>query len=187
MLTRKQRANLYTGKFPTRHLDALETGLHGTGHHNARRIEEKIKTEENFRFIFLIGGYGTGKTQIATYLSRKITSSAYITAHEYLDQLLKLQREEYQIEEKHRVTRRHRQLHTSQCLVIDEMTQVNGSDFSGRQLTSLLDTRYREKLLTILIGNTTRNEAEHWLTEPVLDRLNETGGIIECNWESYRK
>ena len=71
-------------------------------------------------------------------------------------------------------------------LVIDEIQERGGSDWEDRLLTHIIDRRYGQMKDTILIGNLTREEFECAMGASVCDRLTETGGMIVCNWPTFR-
>lgn len=80
-------------------------------------------------------------------------------------------------------------------LAIDQLHQCralsDGSDkaalWERMALAELLDYRYREGKTTILIATVeTKEELKQSLDADILDRVNESGGTINCNWESYR-
>lgn len=62
------------------------------------------------------------------------------------------------------------------------------SDSQIRRLRDVIDARYRAGLSTWITTNLDkRPDAVAILTEPVLQRLKEGSGIIDCNWQSYRE
>lgn len=71
-------------------------------------------------------------------------------------------------------------------LVIDEVGVRGEKPFEDRMLTTLIDERYDRKRDTVLISNQTAADFRAVLGESIVDRLRETGGIIECNWRSFR-
>ncbi len=73
-----------------------------------------------------------------------------------------------------------------QLLVIDEIQQRGETEFENRLLAYLIDRRYGDMLDTILIGNLTPTALADSLDPSIVDRLRETGGIIECTWPSFR-
>lgn len=72
-------------------------------------------------------------------------------------------------------------------LIIDEIHEVaEDSKHKDRILTDLLDTRYAAKKDTILISNQSAEEFARTTNPSIISRLNEHGGIISCNWQSFR-
>lgn len=72
-------------------------------------------------------------------------------------------------------------------LVIDAMEVRGETDFENRVLDYLVDLRYDEGLDTILISNQTRKEFGESLGLSIISRIHESGDIVECSWESFRK
>lgn len=71
-------------------------------------------------------------------------------------------------------------------LVIDEIQQRGETDFEDRILAYLIDQRYGAMKDTIVIANLTPDALKDSLDPSIVDRLRETGGIIECTWPSFR-
>ena len=73
-------------------------------------------------------------------------------------------------------------------LIIDEIHEVSeDSKHKDRILTDLLDTRYAAKKDTLLISNQSASEFSKATSPSIISRLNEHGGIIPCEWESFRE
>lgn len=72
-------------------------------------------------------------------------------------------------------------------LCIDEIAERLDSAWSGTMLAALLDLRYRELRPTILAGNVSRADLPEVLPASICSRINEHGGVIECNWSSFRE
>jgi hypothetical protein len=71
-------------------------------------------------------------------------------------------------------------------LVIDEIQMRGETAFEDRMLAYLIDKRYDAMADTIMIGNLTPDVMASTLDPSIVDRLCETGGVIECNWGSFR-
>lgn len=74
-----------------------------------------------------------------------------------------------------------------QMLVIDEMQERGETPWEDRILNHLIDLRYGDMTDTLLIANLTPKAFQASVGESIADRLRETGGIVECTWESMRK
>jgi DNA replication protein DnaC len=70
-------------------------------------------------------------------------------------------------------------------LVIDEFTDRGTSDWESRCLVNLIDHRYDDMLITVIIANLTETQIAG-INPSIFDRAKETGGIINCDWLSYR-
>ncbi|MGD8453295.1 MAG: ATP-binding protein [Phycisphaerae bacterium] len=71
-------------------------------------------------------------------------------------------------------------------LCVDEIAELVAGDVVRAAVTSLLDSRYRMCKPTLLAGNL---EPGHFISvvgASVADRCREGGGIVLCNWPSFR-
>lgn len=71
-------------------------------------------------------------------------------------------------------------------LVMDEAHERGETEWEQRLLTYLIDCRYRELRDTLLITNQTRADFLTAIGASVASRITETGGVVECDWESFR-
>lgn len=72
-------------------------------------------------------------------------------------------------------------------LVMDEIGQRSDSDWENRLLFEFLNRRYHSLKDTLLISNQTVDGFTKSLGPSLISRMQETGGLIECDWPSYRK
>lgn len=136
--------------------------------------------------VALIGNFGTGKTQLAVEMIREETSrgqsALFTTATRFLRTIKGCYRDEAKTTEASVLS-----MHTKpRLLVIDEFHRRKGSDWENEQLFDLINERYNAMKPMIIICNQTSQEFGSAMDGAILDRLNETGGIIECNWKSFR-
>tara|TARA_R110000824_G_scaffold195727_1_gene378605 strand:+ start:3160 stop:3729 length:570 start_codon:yes stop_codon:yes gene_type:complete len=73
-----------------------------------------------------------------------------------------------------------------QLLIIDELHDRSGSNWEDRILNQIVDRRYGNCLDTVLITNETRPNIAKTIGPSIVSRADETGGIIECLWDSFR-
>jgi len=71
-------------------------------------------------------------------------------------------------------------------LVIDEIQVRGETDWENQMLTYMMDRRYSSKKDTILISNQKRDAFIESIGPSIADRIRETGGIIEMDWDSFR-
>jgi DNA replication protein DnaC len=78
--------------------------------------------------------------------------------------------------------------HAKQCslLVLDEFSELSGTAYERETLTNLIDYRYGEKKSTVIISNTDVESAPGEVGRSAWSRAEETGGIVVCDWPSYR-
>jgi DNA replication protein DnaC len=72
-------------------------------------------------------------------------------------------------------------------LVIDEAHVRGETKYEDDKLTHIIDKRYDAMRPTMLITNLTNKDFAAQLSPSILNRIEEIGGGIECNWQSYRK
>lgn len=161
----------------------------------------------------LVGLRGTGKTQMASALiinclkPRLISTSHYEYDYEKRDHVTKTRKRYYTSSAKYitamdiflciRSTYKPASKATEESviaemtspklLVIDEVQERSNTEFEDRILTHIVDIRYCNKLDTLLISNLLPDEFAKSVGPSIASRCNETGGIIECAWESFRK
>lgn len=138
-------------------------------------------------FLFaLIGPRGTGKTQLGerTALQSTATSRAplYTRAMTIFLELRATYRTDGAAESA--VVKRFCE---PKLLIIDEIQERAESAWEDRMLTHIIDVRYGAMGDTLLIGNLSPEQLAESLGPSIVDRLRETGGIIECKWDSFRK
>jgi DNA replication protein DnaC len=72
-------------------------------------------------------------------------------------------------------------------LVIDEAHVRGESKYEDDKLTHIIDERYDAMRPTMLVTNLTNKDFAAQLSPSIISRIQEIGGGIECNWQSYRK
>jgi DNA replication protein DnaC len=178
------------------HIKGLDV-MHGEGLEKSHKLAPLVTG--NFVLI-LCGDRGRGKTQIATFLASQIEvdrssigwehkpharAPRYFCAHDLMQAI----RGEFSDIKEQCVKSIQTLAQASGCslLVIDEFSELTGSDYNKRTLTNLIDRRYREMLPTIIISNTDPKNIAGEVGRSVYDRASESGGVVECNWTSYRR
>jgi DNA replication protein DnaC len=72
-------------------------------------------------------------------------------------------------------------------LILDEAHDRRGSNWENQMFTHLIDQRYQASCKqTVFIANQTAQEFEENVGSSIADRLQECGGIVNCNWKSFR-
>jgi DNA replication protein DnaC len=170
---------------PRRHIENRSKIVHA-----GPWLETKTKVLERIGTGFLIGLIGTrgnGKTQLAIEAMFEATSrglsARYLSAMEFF-LAIKSSYAPASPETEDMVLKR---LAKIRLLVIDELAKRGESDWENRLLFELIDRRYRNMFDTVVIANQSASEFNASVGPSMADRMNESGGIIECTWESFRK
>lgn len=135
--------------------------------------------------IALCGNRGNGKTQIAVELIRKNSargrSSLFCTAVQFFMAI----KAGYcnQVSEESTIEQYARPM----LLVIDELGKRGQTDWEDGLLNELINRRYNSIADTLLISNLDPSAAEQDLGASIVSRARETGGLVECDWASFRK
>lgn len=169
---------------PDRHAAGVENRSKAWG---AKRDELEAMLGTGF-LVALIGGRGSGKTQMAVALIRDRVHARPPVVAQYvraMDVFLTI-REAYRSDgpsERDQINRFVR----PGLLVIDEAHVRGETAWEDRMLTHLIDLRYGAGVDTLLVSNETHAEFKASIGPSIYSRLIETGGVIECNWESFRR
>jgi DNA replication protein DnaC len=183
--------------FPERHRAQVDL----VGDEWAKTYEKALEVANACAIVALIGGRGTGKTQMAWEISRnvrltnvnKLTTengfskrferpAIYRTA---MDIFLEL-RSTYSPTSKKTEWDLMREYENAALLVIDEINVSTGSAFEDMKITAIMDKRYKKLRPTILIGNVDIQQFTDRMGKSVINRIEEDGIILSCNWQSYR-
>ena len=175
------REHLSKRGFPQRHIMNIDK-MTGPGLKKAKELEERATGADCM--LILCGDRGPGKTQMATYWASKIRNTRYFRAHD----LMRAIRGEFSNDKQDAQQAKQTLYDAKTCafLVLDEYSELAGSEYDKRTLTNLLDHRYGEQKSTIIITNTAIKDAPEEVGRSAWSRFEETGGIVHCNWESYR-
>ena len=171
---------------PKHHVN-LQKRTTPTQHPQQVPLVKKIQAAIGKGFLFsLVGPRGTGKTQMAVEIVysalEKDRTALFTTAFKMLLAIKASYKRTDEAEE---------DVIRSFCkpslLVIDECHERRGTDFENQIITHIINERYEAEKDTLLISNQTLADFAASMGDSVISRMNETGGIIECNWESFRK
>jgi len=159
--------------------DAVYNGL--------RDLIERRRERDHGAIIGLHGPHGIGKTVLVTGLMLLVTQRLETARY------TKLHRFQRAVEEA-------RQPGADPCLsvllgqftrlrlvVIDDCFAGYDTDAAQRLLRDILDDRYDANLDTLLVSNDSRAGFEQFLGAATMTRINHTGGLIPCAWESFRE
>lgn len=136
--------------------------------------------------IALVGTRGNGKTQLGVELIRVATfdlrKSLFTSAVQFFIEIKSSYRKDAEKTE-HEVIRK---FSRPSLLVIDEFGKRGESEWENTMLFEVINNRYNAMLDTVLIDNRTKAEFIARIGPSLASRMEETGGIVECNWESFR-
>lgn len=177
---------LQEGHFPQRHIETLQS-MHGP---SLQKAEELLPRLLSNGILFLIGDRGPGKTQMATWLAwRLVKSGTSVRYSKMLDFLGALKStwgdgkgNEAEVLRKHAI---------AGFLCLDEAQERGDSEndraWGERNFTLLVDHRYDAMLPTIIVANYTPDQYRRDVPASIRSRISETGGVVNCDWPSYRK
>jgi DNA replication protein DnaC len=138
------------------------------------------------RILALTGGRGNGKTQLAVELMKARTASLksalFSSAVEFFIKIKSTYRKDSDTDEMEVL----REFQKPSLLVIDEIGKRGGSEWENTMLFELLNRRYNDMTDTILIDNRTKTEFSDTIGPSLASRMNEGGGIVSCEWPSFR-
>jgi len=137
--------------------------------------------------VALVGTRGNGKTQIGVELMKRFTdklkSAKFTTAISFFMEIKSAYRKDAAKNESDVL----KTFQRPRLLVIDEVGKRSDSEWENNLLFELINRRYNDKTDTLLLDNRPKSEFIQSIGPSLASRMNETGGIIECNWESFRK
>lgn len=159
---------------------------------------EKIRPKVGTGYLIaLLGIRGTGKTQMAAELVKcscqprpdehvptklNVVPARYMLAIEFFLSL----RQTYDKTGDSELDILNRLVRQFGLVIIDEVQERGNTDFEDRMLTLLIDRRYAAMGDTLLLSNLTPEQFALAVGPSIASRLNEAGGIIECDWPSFR-
>lgn len=169
---------------PARHRE--QTDLDTTGQW-ARALERLITKLGSGFIIGLVGERGNGKTQMAVELIRagswKGKTALFASATQFFMDVKSAYKSSSGDDERS-VLKRYRK---PSLLVLDEIGKRGETEWENRLLFELLDKRYGDKSDTLVISNQDPAAFGAALGAALVSRMDESGGIIECGWPSYRR
>lgn len=136
--------------------------------------------------VALVGTRGNGKTQMAVELIREFAKrgmgSRYMTVMQLLMEIKATYRPNSFASEGSVINA----LSAVSFLVIDEFAKRGETEWENRVMFELIDRRYRNMKDTLLIANQTQEEFTTAIGPSLASRMTETGGMVKCDWESFR-
>lgn len=175
---------------PERHRRRVEEWLAGgDGPSGSRWLEARSTIRGKLGIgstIALIGPRGTGKTQLAVSAIRDVCLRGKTARYIRAIDLFRTVNECFG-KTKERERKVVDGFADPALLVLDELHVRRETAAEGIVLTDLIDKRYGLCRDTLLLSNQTEPEFVENIGSSAHDRLIETGGLIVCDWESYRQ
>lgn len=171
-------------KVPVRHrdFDPIETKTTVWGN----TYEKAIGVFGKGGIVALIGNRGTGKTQMAVCIVREWckteNTARYVKAMDFFLAIRSSFKDD-DVSENDVLNI----FMTPRLLVVDALEERGETPWEDRMLSHLIDRRYDDMKETILISNQKPEAFDVSIGPSIVSRLNETGGKIIFDWESFRK
>jgi DNA replication protein DnaC len=177
---------LAEGGFPLRHCLKL-TQMKGSGLEVAKKHLPKILNGDSL--MVLSGDRGRGKTQMATWWAAQRTfhgksPGRYTTTLDLIGDIKATWHEGG----RNRGTEADliKRYEKTPYLVLDEFHERGASDWEAQTLLGLVDRRYYSMKCTVIICSCKSEMLSKVINSSIVDRVNEIGDLIECDWSSYR-
>ncbi len=153
-------------------------------------VYERILGQVGSGFLFtLIGGRGTGKTQLAVELALRAIDQNRTARYTTALEMFFATRAGFKDGKTELAGLR--QFMAPSFLIVDEVCDRGDTAFEDRILTLLIDRRYRDMKDTILCANE-MDDGTDWsplrqsLGRSIVSRMAETGEVVRCEWSSFR-
>ena len=170
---------------PKRHISASKLDWDGEWGQVVRRLSAKLEEGQGL-LVALIGRRGAGKTQIAIELMRISTHRQRPTLYASTMEWFMAIKSTYKKGADQTEIDIIKQFRKPNLLILDEYGRRSDTEWENNLLFELLDKRYSDMNNTVLISNQKATELMESLGQSLASRLIETGGVIECEWPSWR-
>lgn len=144
--------------------------------------------------VMICGPRGRGKTQLACWLGMRDAlipegapgQAAADYRQQYVVWRARLEAQRATFDDERGRGLRLPDLLGANLVVLDEVQEDSKSDFARSELTLLIDHRYGHMRRSIVVANCKPEQLQETLGTSAFSRLNETGGVLYCDWEPYR-
>jgi DNA replication protein DnaC len=186
---KKRKENLtiqdWSEEWPVRAVADLKV-FQGDPLRMVRAIQKRLEADRGT--FAILGDRGRGKTVMAVWLAeqrrqRGQSPGVYVRSHDLFATIRRAWHPQSQ-EDEWTVLERYRK---APFLVIDEFQERSESEWENRTLVNIVDHRHANILPTVLIANLTAEAFGKSIGASMVDRIGQTGGMVECGWESLRK
>lgn len=195
---RQERINSYAREQHARDVQQLRLGWNAPNRQLANREIDRSGAwgtkESELRKILgtgflvaLVGGRGPGKTQMSVELMKHATSKLQSAYYDTLTGLFLDIKATFKKDSRDTEGEVVQKMVKPSFLVIDEVGKKSDGEWENRIFFEIIDRRYREMRDTLLISNHAKEQFVQAIGESLASRMQETGGIVECTWESFRR
>lgn len=168
---------------PRRHREASGLSLEGPWAEKLSWLKLRAGTG---MLVILTGTRGSGKTQMAVELMRHMAADGWVVQFTTCMELLMRFKASYRQGSEESEFKVMERFCKPKLLVIDEVARRGETDWENNLLFELVNQRYGDMRDTLMTCNLTKDELASSMGPSIVSRMAETGGVIECNWESYR-
>lgn len=203
--TLARHIEMHLVNFPTRHQENLFHAVAAKHQKWSKAFDDVYARLGSGKIFVLLGERGTGKTQFATALARRLVETRTVIERKGPNHERKAANHNARFAEytvlanlftEIKATFKDNCAHSEQSildmlsdaelLVLDESHEVSGTDWQMRIFTLLVDSRYANNVDTILITNHTERDFLRAVGPSIADRLKECGVFVPFNWPSFR-
>jgi len=141
------------------------------------------------RCLLLMGKPGCGKTHLAAAIAAYLCENTrYFAVYRTLPGLIQEIRATYGQDSEQSEADILHAVTSCALLVLDEIAATESSEFELSLLFNVINTRYEQKLPTLIVSNLAPAELGSAIGDRCVDRLREGGGIVVAfDWESSRR
>lgn len=187
-MNHSEALKMESSAFPIRHIRKSEQDQAEPKFYECKPWMESLDKINHFKKGFiaaLVGGRGNGKTQLAVCAAASkcnTQSVLYCTAMDFFIEIKSTFGRNDGDTERDVLSLYSR----PSFLVIDEFDKRAATEWENNLLFYLIDRRYRAVKSTLVISNSTPTVFSESIGDSLVSRMNETGGIIICDWPSFR-
>ncbi|ANN74593.1 hypothetical protein BAU08_05750 [Bordetella bronchialis] len=138
--------------------------------------------------LILCGNVGTGKTHLAIGVMHQVMALGCTARYAVMIDVARAVKETYRKDSVVTESAVLERFIAPDLLVLDEIGMQVGSDTEKMITFSIINSRYSQMRPTIVISNLAMPLLKDFLTERVMDRMRDGGGLaVAFDWDSYRR
>lgn len=136
--------------------------------------------------IGMCGARGPGKTQLAVEAVKAVAMFGGYASYDRLADFYMQIKSTYRRESEKSEVDIIDEWRRPKVLVLDECHERAATPWENTMLNHLVDCRYGDMTDTIMIANVKASEFRQLIGPSISSRMQESGGVIECDWQSFR-